>query len=172
MDDMTAVRRAVDRLLAGALGPLLDLLAEDVELELATGGDVPICRKEAGKQPVVDYFTALGGLVAFWQMDYTVTGGQVIAWGRESFTVEHCGLEGECEFALVFELSESRITRLMVIEDLASFMHGGGSRVEASTAGLGATAVIDSAGYSRSKEIMAPSGAGRHKPQACVEMPT
>jgi ketosteroid isomerase-like protein len=131
----TAVRRAVDRLLAGALGPLLDLLAEDVELELATGGDVPACRKEAGKQPVVDYFSALGGLVAFWQVDYTATGGQVIAWGRESFTVEHCELEGGCEFALVFALSEGKITRLLVIEDLPCFMRGGGSLGEASIAG-------------------------------------
>ena len=120
MDDMTAVRRAVDRLLAGALGPMLDLLAEDVEFEVASGGDVPGCRTDWGKQPVADYFTALGGLVAFWQVDYTATGGQVVAWGKESFTVEHCGLEGGCEFALVFDLSGGRITRLLVIEDLRS----------------------------------------------------
>ena len=132
MDDMTAVRRAVDRLLAGALGPLLDLLAEDVELELATGGDVPACSKEAGKQPVVDYFSALGGLVAFWQIDYTAAGEQVIAWGRERFTVEHCELEGGCEFALVFELSDGVIGRLLVVEDLPAFVRGGGEVVEAS----------------------------------------
>jgi ketosteroid isomerase-like protein len=134
MNDMTAVRRAVDRLLAGALGPMLDLLAEDVEFEVAIGGEMPGSRKGSGKQPVVDYFTALGGLVAFWQMDYTATGGQVIAWGKESFTVEHCGLEGGCEFALVFELSEGIISRFLVIEDLRSFMRGGGLLVEASAA--------------------------------------
>jgi hypothetical protein len=39
MDDLTVVRRAVERLLAGAIGPLLDLLADDVELEVADGGD-------------------------------------------------------------------------------------------------------------------------------------
>ena len=124
MNDMIAVRRAVDRLLAGALGPMLDLLAEDVEFEVAGGGDVPGCRKDSGKQPVVDYFTALGGVVAFWQVDYTATGGQVIAWGKESFTVEHCELEGECEFAMVFDLSEGMITRFLVIEDLSSFIRG------------------------------------------------
>ena len=134
MNDMTAVRRAVDPLLTGALGPMLELLVEDVKLEVAGGGDVPGCRTDWGKQPVVDYFSALGGLVAFWQMDYTATGGQVIAWGKESFTVEHVGLEGGCEFALVFELSEGMITRLLVVEDLASFMLGGGSLVEASAA--------------------------------------
>jgi hypothetical protein len=126
MNDMTAVRRAVDPLLTGTLGPMLDLLAKDVEFEVAGGGDVPGCRTDWGKQPVVDYFTALGGLVAFWQMDYTATGGQVIAWGKESFTVEHCGLEGGCEFALVFDLSEGMISRFLVIEDLRSFMRGGG----------------------------------------------
>ena len=61
MDDLTAVRRAVDRLLAGSLGPLLDLLAEEVELEVAGGGDVPGCRKESGKRAVVEYFTASAG---------------------------------------------------------------------------------------------------------------
>jgi ketosteroid isomerase-like protein len=127
MNDTTAVRRAVDRLLAGALGPMLELLAEDVEFEVASGGDVPGCRKDWGKQPVVDYFTALAGLVAFWQMDYTATGQQVIAWGKERFTVEHTGLEGGCEFALVFDLSEGMISRFLVIEDLPSFIRGGGS---------------------------------------------
>ena len=65
----------------------------------------PTAGSSPGKQAVADYFTRLGGLVAFWQIDYTATGEQVIAWGRESFTVEGCGLEGGCEFALVFELA-------------------------------------------------------------------
>ena len=121
MNDMTAaVRRAVDRLPEGALGPMLDLLAEDVEFEVAGGGDEPGRTKEVGKQAVVDYFTTIGGLVAFWELDYTATAGQVIAWGKESFTVEHVGLEGGCEFALVLEHFRGTITRFLVIEDLAS----------------------------------------------------
>jgi ketosteroid isomerase-like protein len=122
MDDMTAVRRTVDRLLAGEVGPLLDLLAEDVEFEVASGGDVPVRTTASGKEPVAEYFTALGGITAFWQMDYTARGGQVIAWGKERFTVDPCGFEGGCEFALVFELEEGTITRVMVIEDLAAYM--------------------------------------------------
>lgn len=125
MDDLTAVRGAVDRLVAGALGPLLDLLAEDVELEVASGGDVPGCRKDSGKQAVVDYFAALGDLPAFWSMDYSAAGGRVIAWGDESFTLEGCELEGGTEFALVLDLHEGRVTRLLVIEDL-SFIPGWG----------------------------------------------
>ena len=70
--------------MAGALAPLLDLLAEDVEFEVASGGDVPGCRKDSGKQAVADYFDVLGGLVAFWRMDYSAMGGQVIAWGRRA----------------------------------------------------------------------------------------
>lgn len=136
MDEMTAVRRAVERVLEGSLGPLLDLLAEDVEFEVTTGGDVPERSKHSGKRPVADYFTALGGLVAFWQIDYTASGEQVIAWGKESFTVQGSGLEGGCEFALVFELSEGRITRLSVIEDLTSYIQDGGSLDEASTDSL------------------------------------
>ena len=85
MDDMTAVRRAVDRLLAGDLEPMLDLLAEDVRFEAAGGGDSPEYRTAWGKEAVADYFTGLGELVAFWQIDYGSEDGQVIAWGRESF---------------------------------------------------------------------------------------
>ena len=126
MDDMTAVRQAVDGLLGGDLGPLLALLAEDVEFEVANGGNAPASRKEWGPQPVMDYFGALGGVVAFWQMDYTPSGEQVIAWGKESFTVEGCGLEGGCEFALVFDLEDGMISRLLVVEDLPVFMLSGG----------------------------------------------
>jgi ketosteroid isomerase-like protein len=127
MDDMTAVRQAVDRLLGGDLAPMLDLLEEDVQFEVAGGGDAPEYRRHSGRQAVVDYFTALGELVAFWQIDYGAVDGQVIAWGRERFTAEPCGLEGGCEFALVFELARGRIRRFLVIEDLMSFFRGGGS---------------------------------------------
>jgi ketosteroid isomerase-like protein len=140
MNDTTAVRRAVDRLLEGAVGPLLELLAEDVEFEVAGGGDVYGHRKEWGKRAVGDYFAGLRGLVAFWQMDYTAAGEQVIAWGKESFTIEHCGLEGGCELALVFDLSEGRITRFLMIEDLRSFMRGSSSPIEASRIGARAAA--------------------------------
>ena len=118
MDDMTAVRRAVDRLLGGDLEPMLDLLAEDVRFEVAGGGDSPEYRTAWGKGAVADYFTALGDLVAFWQIDYGAVHGQIIAWGRESFTAEPCGLEGGCEFALVFEMTGGEIGRFVVIEDL------------------------------------------------------
>ncbi len=134
MDEMAAVRRAVDGLLGGDLEPLLGLLAEEVELEVATGGDVPDSTTESGAQAVADYFGALGGMVAFWQLDYSASGEQMIAWGKESFTLDRSGLEGGCEFALVFDLSDGRITRLQVIEDLPAFIRSGGSLVEGATA--------------------------------------
>jgi ketosteroid isomerase-like protein len=124
MDELTAVRRAVDRLVSGALAPLIELLANDVEFEVASGGDAPGCRKHSGQQAVADYFDGLGDLPAFWRMDeFSANGGRVIAWGDESFTVERCGLEGETEFALVFDLRQGRVTKLLVIEDL-SFIPG------------------------------------------------
>jgi hypothetical protein len=126
MDDMTALRRAVDQLLGGNLGPLLELLAEDVEFEVAGGGDVPGSWRSSGTQPVVDYFTALGALPAFWQIDYGADDAQVIAWGKESFTIQGSELEGGCDFALVFDLSYGRIVRFQVIEDLLSFVREGG----------------------------------------------
>jgi len=124
-NDIKSVRHAVDRILLGDLEPMLDLLADDVAFCVAVGGDEPICLEETGKQAVVDYFTALGGLVTFWQMDYTPRGDQLIAWGKESFTIENCALEGGCEFALVFDVSEGVITRFLVVEDLRSFISAG-----------------------------------------------
>src|SRR5688572_24633968 len=121
MDGMTAVRRALDRLLGGDLGPMLELLEEDVRFEVAGGGDSPEHRSASGRQAVGDYFTALGALVAFWQIEYGAVHGQVIAWGREHFRAEPCGLEGGCEFALVFTLCGGRIRRFLVIEDLMAF---------------------------------------------------
>ena len=128
MNDMTALRQAVDQVLGAHLEPLLELLADDVEIEVAGS------RTAWGKAAVAEYFTALGALTAFWQIDYGAADGQVIAWGKESFRIQGCGLEGECEFALVFDLSHGRIARLLVIEDLLAFMRGGGrlpSRVAA-----------------------------------------
>lgn len=126
MDDMIAVRRAVDQLLDGRLGPLLGLVADDVELEVTGGGDVPGRWIGSGREAVADYFTALGAIPAFWQIDYGAADGQVIAWGKESFRIQGCALEGACEFALVFDLSGGRIARLEVVEDLPSFIRGGG----------------------------------------------
>jgi ketosteroid isomerase-like protein len=124
MEDVTTVRQAVDRFLAGEIEPLVGLLADDVELEVAAGGDVSAGGTDSGKQAVADYFTALGGLPAFWQMDYTAAGEQVIAWGKERFTIEGCELEGACEFALVFDVDDGAVTRLLVVEDLRAFVRG------------------------------------------------
>jgi hypothetical protein len=127
MNDAAAVRSAVDRLLLGDLEPIRSRLARDVSFCVAVGGDTPICLEDSGEQPVVDYFTALGGVVTFWQLDYTARGDQLIAWGKESFTIENCEIEGGCEFALVFDVAAGLITRLLVVEDLPSFIRAAGS---------------------------------------------
>ncbi|HWN17743.1 MAG TPA: hypothetical protein VNO19_02395 [Gemmatimonadales bacterium] len=124
-DELTTVRRALDRLLLGDLDPMLALLAADVALQVAIGGGSPRCLGDRGKQPVVEYFRAFGGMMTFWQMDYTTRGDQLIAWGKESFTVEPCGIEASSEFALVFDLSEGLISRVLVVEDLPSFIRPG-----------------------------------------------
>lgn len=130
MTDTIELRLAVDRILLGDLEPMLGLLADDVEFCVAIAGDEPICLEDSGRQPVKDYFMALGGLVTFWQMDYTPRGDQLIAWGRENFTIETCEIEGGCQFALVLDLADGLITRFMVVEDLPSFIRGDGSTSE------------------------------------------
>jgi ketosteroid isomerase-like protein len=126
MNDITAVRQAVDQLLEGRLAPLLELLAEQVVLEVIGSEDVRRRCNGSGRHAVIDYFTALGVLPAFWQIDYTGASGEVIAWGKESFTVEGSGLEGGCDFALVFNLSNGLIVRILVVEDLALWLRGRG----------------------------------------------
>jgi len=122
--DLAAVRHAVDQLLAGELDPLLGLLADDVQLEVADGGNAVELARDSGPQAVADYFTALGGITAFWQLDYAAAGEQLIAWGKERFTIEVCELEAACEFALVFDFDDGAITRLLVVEDLRAFVRG------------------------------------------------
>jgi ketosteroid isomerase-like protein len=127
MDDTTELRGAVDRVLVGDLEPLLGLLDEDVVFQVVGGDESPGGLEETGKQAVEDYFTTFCGIVAFWQMDYTVRGDQLIVWGRENFTIERCGLEGASEFAIVFDLTDGLITRLQMIEDLPAYLRDGDS---------------------------------------------
>ena len=141
MDDVAVVRAAVDRLLEGDITPLLALLTTDVGLEVAGAGDEPESATAWGKQAVAEYFTELGGLKAFWRLDYTATGEQVIAWGTESFTVEGCELQGGCEFALLFEVSFGRITHVTVIEDLRAYLRAT-SRENAPALGRGSDRLI------------------------------
>ena len=125
MDDLRALRQAIDRIFAGELDPLLDLLADDVNLQVALGAESGLCRRDEGKEAVAGYFCLLEGMVPFWQLDYTVRGDQLIAWGRESYTVEPWGLEVSNEFAMVFDLDHDRIRRVLVLEDLPSFFREG-----------------------------------------------
>ncbi|HEV7364226.1 MAG TPA: nuclear transport factor 2 family protein [Gemmatimonadales bacterium] len=131
MDKTAIVRRLVDRiLLAAELDPVLHLLADDLSFKVAIPGAMPICFADSGKQGVVDYFTALGGIVTFWQVKYFAEGEQVIAVGRERFTVETCELTADSDFALVFDVHDGLITRLLVVEDLSSFLKDGNQVLE------------------------------------------
>ncbi len=65
---------------------------------------------------MIDYFSALGGIVTFWQVEYFAQSDQVIAVGRERFTMEHTRISADSEFALVFDVHHGLITRLLVVE--------------------------------------------------------
>jgi hypothetical protein len=132
IDEVTAVRQAVNRLIGGDIEPLLNLLPDNVEFEVVGGEDESTVVTDWGQQAVADYFTAIGGCVAFWQVDYTAANQQVIAWGTESFTIGGTDLEGSSEFALVFELSDGLIARLVMLEDLRGW--SGVSALEARSA--------------------------------------
>jgi hypothetical protein len=121
VDDITSVRYAVNSLIQGDIELLLNLLPDNVEFKVVGGGDESTVTTDYGQQAVADYFTMLGGFIAFWQVDYTAANRQVVAWGKESFTVGGTDLDGGCEFALIFELSDGMVTRLVMVEDLGSW---------------------------------------------------
>jgi ketosteroid isomerase-like protein len=126
MDNVALVKTVVDRiLLAADLNPVLDLVAEDLTFEVVFPDSLSVSSADSGKAGMVDYFRALGGIVTFWRIKYFAEGGRVVAVGKERFSMENCELTADSDFALVFEVEEGLITRLLVVEDLTSFIKDG-----------------------------------------------
>jgi ketosteroid isomerase-like protein len=118
VDNLALVKGILDHMLSsGDLRPLLDGLADDVVFTVATPDDGPDTYQGAGKAAVLDYFVNLGDLIAFWRVTYSSSGARVLVRGEESFTLQPGGLEAHSEFALLFDLRDGLITRLLVVED-------------------------------------------------------
>jgi ketosteroid isomerase-like protein len=118
VDNLALVRGILDRMLpSGDLRPLLDGLADDVVLTVATPDDGPDTYHGAGKAAVLDYFGNLVDLFAFWRVTYSSRGARVLVRGEERFTLQPSGLEAHGEFALLFDLRDGLITRFLVVED-------------------------------------------------------
>jgi SnoaL-like protein len=131
MDNVALVKTLVDRILMAAdLDPVLYLLADDLSFKVAIPGAMPICYADSGKQGVVDYFKALGGIVTFWRVEYSAQDEHVIAVGKERFTMGNGDLTADSDFALVFDVRDGLITRLLVVEDLTSFIQDGHQLLE------------------------------------------
>jgi ketosteroid isomerase-like protein len=118
LDNLALVKGILDRILpSGDLQPLLDGLADDVVFTVTTPDDDPCTYLGAGKAAVLDYFENLVYLFAFWRVAYSSTGAGVLVRGEERFTLQPGGLEAHGEFALLFDLHDGLITRLLVVED-------------------------------------------------------
>jgi ketosteroid isomerase-like protein len=131
MDNTARVKRLMDRiLLADDLDPVLHMVADELSFKVAVPGAMPICFADSGKQGMIDYFKALGGIVTFWRLEYFAEGDHVVAVGKERFTLETGDLAADSDFALVFDVHNGRITRLLVVEDLASFLEDGHQLLE------------------------------------------
>lgn len=117
-DNLALVKGVLDHmLLSGDLRPLLDGLADDVVFTVATPDDGPDTYHGAGKAAVLDYFVNLVDLFGFWRVTYSSCGACVLVRGEESFTLQPSGLEVHGEFALLFDLHDGLITRLLAVED-------------------------------------------------------
>jgi ketosteroid isomerase-like protein len=132
-DNLALVKGILDRMLAsGDIQPLLDGLADDVMFTVPTPQGSPDPYQGTGKAAVLDYFVTLGDLVTFWRVQYSWGGARVLVRVEESFTIEPGGLAAHSEVALVFELRDGLITRLLVVEDPPV---SGGTSVECRNAG-------------------------------------
>jgi ketosteroid isomerase-like protein len=129
MSNIAVVKTVVHRILVEDLESSLDLIAEDVVLRVGIAGRLPFCFEDRGRQAVVDYFTALGGIVTFWQVGFFDEGTQVLVLGNESFTLD-CGIQAKSDFALVFGVRDGLIAELLIVEDLSAFLRDGADRLE------------------------------------------
>lgn len=119
MNNAAFIQRLLDDAFATLdFGALAAHLAEDVILEVTPphGGGVVEAR---GPGAVVQYFTTLGDIVSFWQVRCYGRGDRVVAVGAERFTIPRYGVTLGGEFALLLRVCAGRITRFLIIEDLA-----------------------------------------------------
>lgn len=99
--------------------PLAAHLADDVIFEVTPPDGEPTTPERRGKQAVVDYFSSLGDIVTFWQVQCFGDGERVVAVGAESFTLPPYGVTLGGEFALLLHLCDGSITRFLIVEDLS-----------------------------------------------------
>jgi len=115
IDNLALVKEMLDRVLTtGRVRPLLEGLAEDVAFTVTAPDAKP--REATGKAAVREYFQTVGDLVTFWRVKYSRNGERVAVLAEESFTIEPGGLEAESHVALLFELRNGLIVRLLVVE--------------------------------------------------------
>ena len=118
VDNLALVQDILERMLPSAdLEPLLDHLADDVVFAVTIPGGGPALHQGRGKAAVRDYFSALGDLIAFWQIKSSWSGGRVVVVAEERFTLQPCDLLVQSEVALIFDVRDELITRLLIVED-------------------------------------------------------
>jgi ketosteroid isomerase-like protein len=100
-------------------GTLAGHLDEDVVFEVTPPRGGAAMLEARGPEAVVDYFTSLGDIVSFWRVRCYGDGERVVAVGAERFTIPRYGVTLGGEFALLLHVCGERITRFLIIEDLA-----------------------------------------------------
>ena len=117
-DSLRLVNGILDRMVrSGNIGPLLDVLADDVELRVAPSDGSSDTYQGAGKADVLAYFAPLADLFTFWRVRSSGSGERVLVRAEETFTIQPGGLAARTELALLFELREGLITRLVLVEN-------------------------------------------------------
>jgi ketosteroid isomerase-like protein len=120
MNNSALLQRILDEAFATLdFRSLASHLAEDVVFEVTPPEGMPTTPERRGKQEVLDYFTSLGDIVTFWQVQCFGDGERVVVVGAESFTIPRYGVTLGGEFALLLHVCDGLITRFLIIEDLS-----------------------------------------------------
>lgn len=120
MNNSALIQRILDEAFATLdFRALAAHLADDVVFEITPPGGGPTTTESRGRQAVVDYFTSLGDIVTFWQVQCFGDGERVVAVGAESFTIPPYDITLGSEFALLLQVCDGVVTRFLIIEGLS-----------------------------------------------------
>jgi ethanolamine utilization protein EutQ len=108
------------------MGPVFDLLAEDVVFKTPVG-------ELRGKEQVMGYFAHGPAVIEFDPFvrppEYFGDGERVVQIGDETFKVKATGATHRAEWAWVFDMADGLVTRITAIQDLSGIAEAEGEVV-------------------------------------------
>lgn len=103
--------------------PFLELLSDDAEFSATIGTGTPISGVFKGKKEVEIYFREILPAVASFEqlqpLEFVIAPDRVVILGDDQYTVEKNGKVYHSPYAMVLDLRDGLITRVLIIQDLS-----------------------------------------------------